>query len=99
MADQENSSSRDTDKHPCGEQPSPAVSATAALAPSDGGEWIEWSGDACPIRPATRVDVKFKNGKISRDLRASGWSWGKSQGDYSIVAYRIAATTSKVVDR
>lgn len=30
---QEQGSSQDTGKHPCGEQPSPAVSATAALAP------------------------------------------------------------------
>lgn len=53
--------------------------------------WIKWDGGECPVDSATRIEVKWNNGSLSRG-RASNFGWENriNQGYHSIVAYRNA---------
>lgn len=67
-----------------------------------GGEWIEYSGDECPVPNGTLVDVILRNGKFgtqchanrptyeedsSGTARAFNWKTEAKAGD--IVFYRL----------
>lgn len=51
--------------------------------------WIKWEGGECPVDGATRVELKWNNGNISRG-RASNFGWENriNQGYHSVVEYR-----------
>ncbi|PXW19017.1 hypothetical protein [Pantoea sp. JKS000250] len=53
------------------------------------GEWIEWGGGECPVKGATLVDIKFRNGDIIRGYKPRHLDW-RLDGDIGdIIAYRI----------
>jgi hypothetical protein len=53
-------------------------------------DWIEHTGDTCPVPPDTKVRVRFRNGTVSRQpYEAGGWNWGVGTGDYHLDAYQI----------
>lgn len=65
-------------------------------------DWIEWQGGECPVDGHTRVDVRFRDGKVSADEPAAFWAsgttcfWKHEGGIFSghgadIIAYRIAS--------
>jgi hypothetical protein len=53
--------------------------------------WVTWSGGERPVDAGTLVDVKFRNGSVSKCKLAKVWSWEHRSltegGD--IVAYRV----------
>lgn len=53
--------------------------------------WVSWSGGERPVNAGTLVDVKFRNGSVSKCKLAKVWSWEHRSltegGD--IVAYRV----------
>lgn len=54
--------------------------------------WVEHDGAAAhPVPADTVVDIKFRNGEVESNTKASGWSWswGVIGGPYEIVAYRV----------
>jgi len=57
------------------------------------GDWIEWSGEECPIPDDdTLHDVKLRRGKIyAGERRASLWRWTHDFSDSDIIAYRIVS--------
>lgn len=54
-------------------------------------EWIEWSGDQCPIsyRGNVSADLKLRNGEIRSNVNPHAYDWSRLAGNYSIVAYRV----------
>jgi hypothetical protein len=58
--------------------------------PSSDG-WISWTGGDRPVGPNTKVDVKFRNGRIesNEDARFWEWGWGLHGKHAEIIAYRI----------
>lgn len=54
-----------------------------------GDDWIEWGGGECPVKGATLVDIKFRNGDIIRGYKPRHLDW-RLDGDIGdIIAYRI----------
>lgn len=52
--------------------------------------WIEWDGGARPVDFDTHVDVKFRDGDISKDNCAGNWRWKHTSAQVDdIIAYRI----------
>lgn len=65
-----------------------AEAKTKPVGDSDG--WIEWGGGDCPSEKSERLDLKLRNGHISRDVRAGcvdDWSQKNLMTD--IIAYRV----------
>lgn len=76
-----------------------------AKVEADNDGWIEWHGGQCPVPFGTKVDVKFRNGKVYQNKQAWGSVdvgkgvdsvseagsafWRKDNSDRDIVAYRI----------
>lgn len=61
--------------------------AKQTAADADG--WIEWGGGECPVKGATLVDIKFRNGDINRGYKPQHLDW-RLDGDIGdIIAYRI----------
>lgn len=56
-----------------------------------GNDWILWSGGNCPVDPAQRVEVLFRNGTTDDTRRADlwYWKWVKEDNSYDIIAYRV----------
>lgn len=55
-------------------------------------DWIKWTGGDRPVPPDTTVEVKFRNGNNSADVRAKIWSWTHRDDEYNggdIIAYRL----------
>lgn len=55
-------------------------------------DWIEWKGEpgcVCPLPPAKKVEVRFRDGDISAERRAEEWNWRHIGYDGDIVAYRV----------
>ena len=58
------------------------------MKPNDDG-WIEWAGGENPA-PGKRVNVKFRDGKISDDKEKSElWIWDHADLKSDIIAYRV----------
>lgn len=64
------------------------------------GDWIEWKGGERPVRPGTRVEVRFRDDAFNSDCFAGdwawkwrGWKWTGSPSD--IVAYRVISEPAK----
>ncbi len=54
--------------------------------------WREHDDGDCPVEPATRVVIRFRNGQEAGPALASDWRWkmwsiGKT--DWDIVAWRL----------
>lgn len=64
--------------------------------PSSANPWHPHNGDECPVSGDTMVDVRYKNGELSRDnpARASSWIWNEDCGDFSVAEYRIVKPES-----
>lgn len=55
--------------------------------------WRPWSHGPCPVPRNTMVDVLFRCGYRSHTTQmARNWTWDET-GDYSIIAYRVAAAS------
>lgn len=52
-------------------------------------EWIEWRGGACPVRNGADVEMRFRDGYVSRDEDPQGWDWYHLGSICDIVAYRV----------
>lgn len=52
------------------------------------GEWIEWSGDECPVDGGVMVETRWSDGDIISN-RARAFGWHQSQHAVNIIAYRI----------
>lgn len=71
-----------------------------ALAAKNDG-WIEWGGGECPVEKGTLVDVKYRNCKINKHVKAGvpdnggsidtvyAFSWYKIGAEYDIISYRL----------
>ena len=56
-----------------------------------GDDWIEWGGGECPVKGATLVDIKFRNGDIIRGYKPRHLDW-RLDGDIGdIIAYRVVS--------
>lgn len=74
--------------------------AAVEAAKTDDNPWIEWPGGECPVPDGTLVDVRWRNGIVHVNERASrsdnnrgnavGAFWQKDGWDADIVAYRIS---------
>lgn len=54
------------------------------------GDWIEWKGGQCPIDDSERVDLKLRNGHITRDIPAGCVDdWNHKDLMTDIIAYRV----------
>lgn len=54
-------------------------------------EWINHTGQDCPIDPDTIVDVRFHDGEVDTDF-AGCWDWTGTMED--IAAYRVSKANS-----
>lgn len=55
--------------------------------------WQQHDGGDCPVEPATRLIIRFRNGQEAGPAPAANWRWklwsvGKT--DWDIVAWRLA---------
>jgi len=68
---------------PKGEQEIPGVARAM--------NWTPWTGDSrAPVPDDTVVEVKFRDGTISKSNRPSRWlDWAHHDLDWDIVAYRV----------
>ena len=53
--------------------------------------WIEHDGGPNPV-PGQRVDVRWRDGEVSTDEPSRDWCWKPTDGDDTIIAYRIAGS-------
>lgn len=60
-------------------------------------EWIDWKGGVCPVAREARVDVRLRNGRLSR---GTAWSfvWGHDSDGTDIVAYRVVGKEPQPVE-
>lgn len=56
--------------------------------------WIEHDGGPNPV-PGQRVDVRWRDGEVSTDEPSRDWCWKPTDGDDTIIAYRILPQTEK----
>lgn len=71
------------------------TATNAGWADADADGWIPWHGGECPVDPEANVQVKFRCGETESDMRAGDWAWGKSDGGYGIIAYRLHQPEAK----
>jgi len=62
------------------------------------GEWIEWKGGQCPIRPEDYVQIKFRfdNTNTPANQNANKCWWSHTGGAGDIVAYRIQPESERL---
>ena len=53
--------------------------------------WIEHDGGPNPV-PGQRVDVRWRDGEVSTDEPSRDWCWKPTDGDDTIIAYRLAGS-------
>lgn len=56
--------------------------------PEQDGEWIEWRGGECPVRPGVKVDVILQNGSQLRAM-AGELYWCDAGYGEDIIRYRV----------
>jgi hypothetical protein len=53
-------------------------------------EWIEHTGDECPVDEMALLDIEFNDGTVHKaNAPAGAWSWTQVPGDKGINRYRI----------
>ena len=52
-------------------------------------DWIEHTGNTCPVDPETVVAVRCSDGKVVYDMKALFWDWATKGEVWSITHYRI----------
>ena len=58
-------------------------------------EWIEWKGGECPVHENTLIDVRYRDGIITRGIStARGLCWDVHYYEQDIVAYRLSEQQS-----
>lgn len=70
------------------------------------GEWIEWNGGECPVPKGTKIDVKYRDGKvaINQFIQEGNYPipaarfWVKDNHGSDIIAYRIVKENKPAVD-
>ena len=58
-------------------------------------DWIEWNGGERPVRPGTRVEVRFRDDAFNSDCFAGDWAWKWTGSPSDIVAYRVVSEGPK----
>jgi len=51
------------------------------------GPWLKWHGGDCPVPPATRVEVKLRDGTVLGPGLAGKYLWNHDDADGDIVEY------------
>ena len=88
----------DIGEMPCPQGTYPERFALSTPQPADGCSsnegadgWIEHDGGPNPV-PGQRVDVRWRDGEVSTDEPSRDWCWKPTDGDDTIIAYRIAGS-------
>ncbi|WP_343552135.1 hypothetical protein [Pantoea sp.] len=72
---------------------SPPQTTTDTYQQIENDDWIEWKGGARPVRVENIVDVRFRDGSVSKNNFAGELLWSRSplgdQDPYDIIAYRV----------
>ncbi|MGC1062840.1 hypothetical protein WKH44_16185 [Pantoea agglomerans] len=52
-------------------------------------DWIEWGGGDCPVYSGELVDLKLRDGRVTKSFFAGGGDWQCHGYGTDIIAYRI----------
>lgn len=63
--------------------------ALKALEQQERDEWIEWDGGDCPVYSGELVDLKLRDGRVTKSFFAGGGDWQCHGYGTDIIAYRI----------
>lgn len=69
------------------------MAADMPKLPDLGDGWIEWQGGKCPVEPATRVDLEYRDGDIVKNVPAHFATncWPHDDHPFDIIAYRVVS--------
>lgn len=63
--------------------------ALPILEQQERDEWIEWDGGDCPVYSGELVDLKLRDGRVTKSFFAGGGDWQCHGYGTDIIAYRI----------